>query len=84
VAQTEGDVHVIVRWKFNGREEVDAATLGKFVEEGWEDLNIKFASSPKGEDWQWKVFRKGVKKGEINLPLATTKLSDVPLLFIFK
>jgi hypothetical protein len=84
VAQNDGNLHVLVRWKFNGREELDAATLAKFAEEGWEELSIKFISSPKGEDWQWKIFQKGIKKGEIDLPLSTTKLCNVPVLFIFK
>jgi hypothetical protein len=84
-AGADGDVFVLVRYRWLGNEEIDSESFAKFVAEGWDEVKCTFGTTfPTGEDWQWRVFRKSVKKGDIDLPLETTKLTTAPLIFVFR
>ena len=65
-AGADGDVFLLVRYRWLGNEEIDSETFAKFIAEGWDEVKCTFGTTfPAGEDWQWRVIRKGVKKGEI-------------------
>jgi hypothetical protein len=77
--------YVMLRTKYLGKEELGESTFVKLANEGWKEVDEKASVTfPNGENWQWKVFKKAVSKGPIDLSLQTVSWGRHHALFIFK
>jgi Leucine-rich repeat (LRR) protein len=75
--------YLAIRWKYLGKA-LDDGMVAKLTSDGWTDVKGQLVTSfPKGEDWQWKVLQKKLKKGEVVLA-PNINSNAAPLLFIFK
>ncbi len=73
----------VVMWKYNGEVKVSEAQFEKLAKEGWTAVDGGFeTTTPPREVWRWKVLRKPIKKGEVNL--AIDVVVNATVLFIFK
>lgn len=78
-------VYAIVRWKYLRKEVMNEVALTQFERDGWKEISGEAATTfPDGEDWQWKVFEKEIKKGDVILQLKTLKWGHWAVLYVFK
>ncbi|WLD12308.1 FlgO family outer membrane protein [Planctellipticum variicoloris] len=84
-AQGDCTAYAMIRWKHLGKVDVDEVTLTKLVGEGWEEVDVRVATSfPNGGDWNWKLLKKELSEGDVILQLQTVNWGKNPVLFIFK
>jgi hypothetical protein len=75
--------YVAIQTKMNERQLVGGEQLAEVEKSGWKPVDDTFETTTAGtEVWQWKMFSKPLKKGELNL--ETTINLRAPLIFIFK
>ena len=69
----------------NSLTEMGEVEFTKLEKEGWKevegDVGVTF---PSGEDWQFKAFKKKLKKGAVVLQLKTLNLGQKMVVFVFK
>lgn len=83
-ASAEGSVYAVVRWKYLGKDVIDAGTFGKLADDGWAEVKGDAGTTfPDGEDWRWKVLKRPVKKGDFAFPLKTAAWNKQAVVFVF-
>ncbi len=86
-SKDDGTVYAMIQTKYLGKdlfgEEKQALLTQK---EGWQEVDGKASTTfPSGEGWEWKVYKKDIKAGDVILQLDKLKWDDMtPVLFVFK
>jgi hypothetical protein len=75
--------YVAIMWEYNGKVEAPETFFDRLQDEGWTLVEGPFdVTSPGGELWKWKVVKKQIKKGEVDI---NHKIGGkVPAVFMFK
>jgi serine/threonine protein kinase len=64
IAKRNCNVYAVVQRIYLGNVRVPAEMFQKLAAQGWEETTETAETTSQGEDWQWKVIRKTVKKGD--------------------
>jgi len=84
-ALKDGTVYALVRWKYLGKEVMDEVAVEKLEREGWTEVKGTTSTTfPGGEDWQWRTYKKEIKKGDVVLQLKALKWGGWAVLFVFQ
>lgn len=81
----DATVYAILRWKQDGKVEIDEVTLVNFAREGWEEVDGEITiDADAGNDTRWMILRKNVPAGDVSLQLDNINYRNRAALFVFK
>ncbi len=76
-------VYAAIQWEYNGEVKANEAFFNKLAGAGWTSVEGRFeVTAPANEVWNWKVLKKKVKKGPVDISRDIDARVDV--LFLFK
>jgi hypothetical protein len=82
-ATADCTVYLAVRNEFNGTTQFPEDKAKKLVAAGWAEVDEAFRTSvPKGENWKWRIFRKDIPKGKVELQPTDLQFGAMTL-FLF-
>ena len=66
------------------KDDAETYCAAMLARKGWTEVEGEANTTfPLGEDWQWKVLKKDIEKGDINLQLRTVSFRGAAV-FVFK
>jgi hypothetical protein len=83
-AKSDCNVFAIIQYRYLGKVQVPDDMMQKLAGQGWQETTETVETTSQGEDWQWKVLRKTVKKGDDIGGLKGMEWKPVNVLFVFK
>lgn len=76
--------YAIVRTKYMGMAQLDAAAFANLKSEGWNEVADAVETTfPGGENWEWKMVKKPFKRAE-ELGVLKSMSWTQPIIFVFK
>jgi hypothetical protein len=80
----DGTVYFMILAKRLGTTHIGEVEINKLEKEGWKEVEGDIGSTfPSGEDWQWKAFKKEIKKGPLTFQLKTINMNGRTIIFFF-
>ena len=86
-AKAKGTIYAIVLVSQYGKEKFSEVAQSQFEKDGWKPIDEKTGTTfPSGEKWEWKAYKKEMKKGDQILQLDTLSWDKhgSAVLYIFK
>ena len=76
-------IYAAIRWEYNGEVRANEAFFNKLAGAGWTPVQGRFeVTQPANEDWKWKVLKKQIKKGGVDVSRDID--AKVHVVFLFK
>jgi hypothetical protein len=84
-ASKDVTVYVTLLASWQGKPTVNESTLTAFAKDGWTELKPPVGTtSPEGETWQLRTFKKNLNKGPVSLELRGVTWPRQMTFFVFK
>lgn len=81
----DGTVYAMVRTQYNGTDSFNDTSQEQFEKDGWTPVKGLAATTfPGTENWRWKIWKKDIKAGDVDMPLEKLKWPGTAVLYFFK
>jgi hypothetical protein len=83
-ATADCTAYLAVRNEFNKQTEFPEAQAKQLIDAGWSEVDEVFKVAAKGENWKWRLFKKDILEGKIDLRPGEMKLQAMTVFFFGK
>jgi hypothetical protein len=84
-ATADCTMYLAVRDDYNGNKLFTNAHAKKLTDVGWIEVDELFrVSAPKDENWKWRIFKRDIVKGKVDIELENFKFEAMTLFLVGK
>lgn len=84
-ANADCTTYLAVRSEFNGATIFKEEKAKKLIAAGWAEVDESFRTNvPKDENWKWRLFKKDLPKGKVEVKVEDLKLDAMTVFFFVK